>query len=80
MNAAYKEEKKNAKRRGRNVSSLTLTVTEPLCASDEPPSPKKLKEGLFLTFPVETVLSAVQAAPDERKNGLEFTLPGSDLH
>ncbi|XP_036454257.1 LOW QUALITY PROTEIN: uncharacterized protein zgc:113436 [Colossoma macropomum] len=79
MNAAYKEEK-NAKRRGRNVSSITLTVTEPLCASDEPPSPKKLKEGLFLTFPVETVLSAVQATPDDRKNGLEYTLPGSDVH
>ncbi|KAL7839255.1 hypothetical protein SRHO_G00259130 [Serrasalmus rhombeus] len=80
MNAAYKEEKKNAKRRGRNLSSITLTVTEPLCASDEPPSPKKLKEGLFLTFPVDTVLSTVQVTTDDRKNGLEYTLPGSDVH
>ncbi|XP_049326182.1 gypsy retrotransposon integrase-like protein 1 [Astyanax mexicanus] len=60
MNSAYKEEKKNAKQRSKNMSSTTLTVTEPLCSSDEPPSPKKLKEELFLTFPVETVLSAVQ--------------------
>ncbi|XP_072520923.1 gypsy retrotransposon integrase-like protein 1 [Salminus brasiliensis] len=82
MNAAYKEEKKNAKRRSRSASSVTLAVTEPLCTSDEPPSPKKLKEELFLTFPVETVLSTVQTVPDDRKNGLEYThtLPVSDVH
>ncbi|XP_066513752.1 gypsy retrotransposon integrase-like protein 1 isoform X2 [Hoplias malabaricus] len=80
MNAAYKEEKKNSKRRGRNMSSITLTVTEPLCSSDEPPSPKKLKEGLILTFPMETVLSSIQTLTDDKKNGLEYTLPGSDVH
>uniref|UniRef100_A0AAY5EGK1 Uncharacterized protein n=1 Tax=Electrophorus electricus TaxID=8005 RepID=A0AAY5EGK1_ELEEL len=74
MNAAYKQEKKSAKRRSRNISSITLTVTEPLCPPDECPSPKKLRDGLFVTFPVETVLGTVQAAPEDRKNGLEYPL------
>lgn len=80
MNTAYKQEKKSTKRRSRNVSSITLTVTEPLCPSDDSPSPKRLKDELFLTFPVETVISAVQAATEEDKDRLEYGLPGSDVH
>lgn len=80
MNAAYKQEKKSAKRRGRNVSSITLTVTEPLGPTHDSPSPKRLKEDLFLTFPVETVISAVQVVAEEGKDGLEYVLPGPDVH
>lgn len=80
MNAAYKQEKKSAKRRGRDVSSITLTVTEPLCPSDDSPSPKRLKDDLFLTFPVETVISAVQVVAEEGKDALEYVLPGPDVH
>ncbi|XP_060740159.1 gypsy retrotransposon integrase-like protein 1 [Tachysurus vachellii] len=80
MNAAYKQEKKSAKRRGRNVSSITLTVTEPLCPAEDMPSPKRLKDDLFLTFPVETVISAVQVVTEEGKGGLEYVLPGPDVH
>lgn len=80
MNAAYKQEKKSAKRRGRNLSSITLTVTEPLCPAEDLPSPKRLKDDLFLTFPVETVISAVQVVTEEGKGGLEYVLPGPDVH
>lgn len=80
MNSAYKQEKKSAKRRGRNVSSITLTVTEPLCPADDSPSPKRLKDDLFLTFPVETVISAVQVVTEEGKDALEYVLPGPDVH
>ncbi|XP_076848348.1 gypsy retrotransposon integrase-like protein 1 isoform X2 [Brachyhypopomus gauderio] len=65
MNAAYKKEKKSAKRRSSNIRSITLTVTEPLGPPDKCPSPKRLRDGLFLTFPVETVLGTVQTPPED---------------
>ncbi|KAI5618514.1 uncharacterized protein zgc:113436 [Silurus meridionalis] len=80
VTAAYKQEKKSAKRQSRNVSSITLTVTEPTCPSDDSPSPKRPKDELFLTFPVETVISAVQVVSEEGKDGLEYVLPGPDVH
>ncbi|NP_001314823.1 uncharacterized protein LOC503528 isoform 1 [Danio rerio] len=80
MNVAYRQEKKNAKRKSRNMPSITLTVAEPLFSSEESPSAKKLKESLYLSFPVETVLTTVQNVPDAKKNGLDYPLTDSDMH
>lgn len=76
MNAAYKQEKKNAKRRAR---SITYEVTEPVFDEASPPC-KKLKDSLFLSFPVEGVLSTEQNGPGSKKSDLEYPLPGSDVH
>uniref|UniRef100_A0A673LLZ3 Zgc:113436 n=1 Tax=Sinocyclocheilus rhinocerous TaxID=307959 RepID=A0A673LLZ3_9TELE len=78
MNVAYRQEKKNAKRKARNMPSITLTVTDPLFSTEETPSAKKLKESLYLSFPVETVLTTVQNVPEAKKNGLEYPL--TDVH
>lgn len=77
MNAAYKQEKKNAKRRAR---SITYEVTEPAFGNDESPPCKKLKDSLFLTFPVEGVLTTEQNGTASKKSDLEYPLPGSDVH
>ncbi|XP_062399135.1 gypsy retrotransposon integrase-like protein 1 [Sardina pilchardus] len=78
MNAAYKQEKKNAKRRAR---SITYNVTEePLFDNEESPPCKKLKDSLFLSFPVEGVLTTEQNGTASKKNDLEYQLPGSDVH
>lgn len=66
MNVAYRQEKKNAKRKTRNMPSITLTVTNPLFSAEESPSAKKLKESLYLSFPVETVLTTIQNAPEAK--------------
>lgn len=76
MNVAYRQEKKNSKRKARNMPSITLTVTDPLFSTEETPSAKKLKESLYLSFPVETV----QNVPEAKKNGLEYPLTDSDVH
>uniref|UniRef100_A0A9J8D576 Zgc:113436 n=1 Tax=Cyprinus carpio carpio TaxID=630221 RepID=A0A9J8D576_CYPCA len=80
MNVAYRQEKKNAKRKARNMPSITLAVTDPLFSTEETPSAKKLKESLYLSFPVETVLTTVQNVPEAKKNGLEYSLTDSDVH
>ncbi|RXN22160.1 gypsy retrotransposon integrase 1 [Labeo rohita] len=80
MNVAYRQEKKNAKRKARNMPSITLTVSNPLFSTEETPSAKKLKESLYLSFPVETVLTTVQNVPEAKKNGLEYPLTDSDVH
>ncbi|XP_067087545.1 gypsy retrotransposon integrase-like protein 1 [Osmerus mordax] len=80
MNAAYKQEKKNNKRRTRNVTSITFKVEDPMFGSGESPSPKKLKESIYLSFPVETVLATEQSSSDDKKCDLEYPLPGSDVH
>lgn len=80
MNVAYRQEKKNAKRKARNMPSITLSVTDPLFSTEEMPSAKKLKESLYLSFPVETVLTTVQNVPEAKKNGLEYPLTDSDVH
>lgn len=66
MNVAYRQEKKNAKRKARNIPSITLTVTNPLFSAEESPSTKKLKESLYLSFPVETVLTTIQNVPEAK--------------
>lgn len=80
MNVAYRQEKKNAKRKARNMPSITLTVTDPLFGTDDSPSAKKHKESLYLSFPVETVLTTVQNEAEDRKNALEYPLTDSDVH
>ncbi|XP_057212596.1 gypsy retrotransposon integrase-like protein 1 isoform X2 [Triplophysa rosa] len=80
MNVAYRQEKKNAKRKARNMPSITLTVTDPLYSTEDSPSAKKLKESLYLSFPVETVLTTVQNVAEDKKNGLEYPLTDSDPH
>ncbi|CDQ62561.1 unnamed protein product [Oncorhynchus mykiss] len=80
MNAAYKQEKKNAKRRARNMPSITFKVTDPLFGSGESSSQKKLKRSIYLSFPVETVLATEQCSSDDKKSDLEYTLPISDAH
>lgn len=79
MNVAYRQEKKNAKRKARNMPSITLNVTDPLFTA-ETPTAKKLKESLYLSYPVETVLTTVQNVPEAKKNGLEYPLTDSDVH
>lgn len=72
MNTAYKQEKKrNAKRRGHVTSSM---ISEPLYCDREPPLPKKLKESLYLSFPVETVLATDQSGTGDMKTELEYNL------
>ncbi|KAM3868478.1 gypsy retrotransposon integrase-like protein 1 [Diretmus argenteus] len=79
MNAAYKQEKKNAKRRPRNMPSMTFKITDPMFGSGESPSPKKVKEeSLYLSFPVETVLATEQSSSEGKKTDLDYPL--SDVH
>ncbi|XP_062873903.1 gypsy retrotransposon integrase-like protein 1 [Trichomycterus rosablanca] len=75
MNASYKQEKKRVKRRSRGVSTITLTLTEPSSTPEASPAPKRLRNELFLTFPVETVIGAVQAEAGGQKSR-----SGSDGH
>ncbi|KPP74360.1 gypsy retrotransposon integrase-like protein 1-like [Scleropages formosus] len=79
MNAAYKQEKKNAKRRVRNIPSITFKVEDPLFGTRESPPLKKLKESLLLPFPVEAVLDSEQSGSDEKKSDLEYPLPVSGV-
>lgn len=78
MNVAYRQEKKNAKRKARNMPSITLTVTDPMFSTEGSPSPKKITESLYLSLPVETVLTTVQNVAEDKKNSLEYSL--TDMH
>ncbi|XP_056147991.1 gypsy retrotransposon integrase-like protein 1 [Lampris incognitus] len=80
MNMAYKQEKKNAKCRPRNMPSMTFKTEDPLFGSEESPSPKKLKGSLYLSFPVETVLANEQSCPEVKKTDLGYPLPVPDVH
>lgn len=81
MNAAYKQEKKkNAKRRAHNMPSMNFTISDPLFGPGDSPSPKKLKESLYLSFPVDTVLSTEQNGTEDIKTELVYHLPESDVH
>ncbi|CAN9512872.1 unnamed protein product [Ophioblennius macclurei] len=78
MNAAYKQQKKkNSKRRAHSLPSVTFKISEPLFS---PPPPKKAKESLYLSFPVETVLATEQSATDHVKTELEYHLVDADVH
>ena len=75
MNTAYKQEKKNAKRRLRNMPSMTFRTTDPLFGAGGSPPPKKLKaQSLFLSFPAEAELAAAGCS-DDRKSDLGYPLP-----
>ncbi|KAM9361117.1 gypsy retrotransposon integrase-like protein 1 [Symphorus nematophorus] len=81
MNTAYKQEKKkNAKRRTHNMPSMTFKIADPLFGAGDPPSPKKLKESLYLSFPVETVLATEQSSSEDIKTELAYHLAESDVH
>lgn len=81
MNAAYKQEKKkNTKRRAHNMTSMTLKISDPLYSEGDSPSPKKLKETLYLSFPVETVLATEQSSSEDIKTELEYHLAETDVH
>uniref|UniRef100_A0A3Q0RQX2 Zgc:113436 n=1 Tax=Amphilophus citrinellus TaxID=61819 RepID=A0A3Q0RQX2_AMPCI len=75
MNAAYKQEKKNAKRKAHSMSPMTFKVSDPLFAAAEAPPLKKVKEeSLFLSFPVETVLATEQSSSGDVKTELVYHL------
>lgn len=81
MNAAYKQEKKKkAKRRSPSIPSMTYKIADPLFSAGDSPSPKKLKESLYLSFPVETVLATEQGSSEDMKAELAYHLAESDVH
>uniref|UniRef100_A0A1A8CHQ9 Gypsy retrotransposon integrase-like protein 1 n=2 Tax=Nothobranchius kadleci TaxID=1051664 RepID=A0A1A8CHQ9_NOTKA len=81
MNTTYKQEKKkNAKRRMQTKSPDTFKTAEPLFFSGDSPSPKKAKDSLFMSFPVETVLSTEQSSPENVKTELTYRLADSDIN
>lgn len=79
MNAAYKQEKKKAKRKQNNVTS-TFKISDPIFGIEESPSPKKLKQSLYLSFPVGTVLATKQSSSEHVKTELAYHLAESDVH
>ncbi|KAM6930802.1 gypsy retrotransposon integrase-like protein 1 [Xenentodon cancila] len=79
MNAAYKQEKKkNAKRRTQNPVPVTFKIVDPLFVAGDSPSPKKAKESLYLSFPVETVLATVQSSSVDVKTDLAYDMAEDD--
>lgn len=77
MNAAYKHEKKrSAKRKMHNIPEMTYKITDPLFAAEDSPSPKKLKESLYLSFPVESM----QGSANSIKTELTYHLAESGIH
>lgn len=81
MNAAYKQEKKkNGKRRTHSTPSVTFKITDPLFDAGDSPSPKKMKESLYLSFPVETVLATEQSGSEDIKTELAYHLAESGAH
>ncbi|XP_058491346.1 gypsy retrotransposon integrase-like protein 1 [Solea solea] len=84
MNAAYKQEKKKkkkAKTTTSNASSMTFKIEDPLFDEGDSPSPKKVKsESLYLSFPVDTVLSTEQSGSDDIKTEPVYHLTESDAH
>lgn len=79
MNAAYKQEKKKAKRKQNNMTS-TFKLSDPIFGVEESPSPQKKKQSLYLSFPVGAVLSAEQSGSERVKTELAFHLAESDVH
>ncbi|XP_076006743.1 gypsy retrotransposon integrase-like protein 1 [Genypterus blacodes] len=79
MNAAYKQEKKKAKRKQNNMTS-TFKLSDPIFGVEESPSPQKKKQSLYLSFPVGAVLSAEQSGSEHVKTELAFHLAESDVH
>lgn len=81
MNAAYKQEKKkNVKRRRHKITSMTFDIADPLFSTGDSPSSKKIKDSLYLSFPVENVLATEQRSSEEIKTALGYHLAESDVH
>ncbi|XP_037830744.1 uncharacterized protein zgc:113436 [Kryptolebias marmoratus] len=79
MNAAYKQEKKkNAKRRVQSPPPLAYKIAEPLFVAGDSPSPKKVKDGLYLSFPIEMVLATEQSSSKVVKTELTYRLADSE--
>ncbi|XP_072243149.1 gypsy retrotransposon integrase-like protein 1 [Leuresthes tenuis] len=73
MNSAYKQEKKkNAKRRTLGVAPVEFKMTDPLFVAGDSPLPKKVKESLYLSFPVKTVLDKEQSSSEDVKAELTY--------
>ncbi|XP_061674552.1 gypsy retrotransposon integrase-like protein 1 isoform X3 [Syngnathoides biaculeatus] len=80
MKAAYKQEK-SVKRKAHSNPSVTLKTSEPPFCVGDPHSSKKLKEeGLYLSFPVETVLATEQTSSQVIKTELTYHFTESDVH
>ncbi|XP_072770323.1 gypsy retrotransposon integrase-like protein 1 isoform X1 [Nerophis lumbriciformis] len=75
MKAAYKEEKKDVKRR-----SLNNPSNPPFCPGDTPSTKKMKEECLYLSFPVETVLATEQSSSEDVKTAIAYHLSESDIH
>ncbi|XP_077377055.1 gypsy retrotransposon integrase-like protein 1 isoform X2 [Festucalex cinctus] len=81
MKAAYKQEKKIVKRKAHKNPSMTLKTSGPLfCVGDAPSSKKTKEDGLYLSFPVETVLATEQSSSEVIKTELTYHLAESDVH
>lgn len=79
MNLAYKQEKKKNAKRKTHMSSMAFKMPDPPFAAGDCPSPKRLKDSLYLSFPVETVLATGQGGADDMKTELGYHLAGSDV-
>lgn len=62
------------------MASMTFKIADPLFSTGDSPSPKKLKDSLYLSFPVETVLATEQSSSEEIKTALAYHLTESDVH
>lgn len=60
------------------MASMTLKIEDPLFNENDSLSPKKLKESIYLSFPVETVLSSDQRGPADMKTEFVYHLAESD--
>lgn len=78
MNAAYKQEKKNAKRRMQSPPPVAYKIAEPLFVTGDSPSPKKGKDSLYLSFPIEMVLATEQSSSKVVKTELTYRLADSE--
>lgn len=62
------------------MRSVTFKIADPSFCAGDSPSPKKLKDSIYLSFPVETVLATEQSSSEDMKTELEYHLAESDVH
>ncbi|KAI1905388.1 hypothetical protein AGOR_G00015670 [Albula goreensis] len=75
ISKAYKQGKKNIKRKGRSMFEATDSLTD---MRGSPPV-KTAKESQYLTFPVEPMLTVVQSSATNRKDELEYPVLVSSI-
>ncbi|KAG9353539.1 hypothetical protein JZ751_011655 [Albula glossodonta] len=75
ISTAYKQGKKNIKRKGRSMFEATDSLTD---VRGSPPV-KTVKESQYLTFPVEPMLTVVQNSATNRKDELEYPVLVSSI-